>query len=90
MAKIDAKAIAQEIVQHVGGPENVNSVAHCMTRARFVLKNVNKADQEALKNIKGVLGVIYSGGQLQVILGANLYLYLKKLLNKIILLRVPL
>ena len=72
MAKIDAKAIAQEIVQYVGGPENVNSVAHCMTRARFVLKNVNKADQEALKNIKGVLGVIYSGGQLQVILGANL------------------
>ena len=51
MAKIDAKAVAQEIVQHVGGPENVNSVAHCMTRARFVLKNVNKADQEALKNI---------------------------------------
>lgn len=40
MAKIDAKAVAQEIVQHVGGPENVNSVAHCMTRARFVLKNV--------------------------------------------------
>ena len=72
MAKIDAKAVAQEIVQHVGGPENVNSVAHCMTRARFILKNVNKADQEALKNIKGVLGVIYSGGQLQVILGANL------------------
>ena len=72
MAKIDAKAVAQEIIQHVGGPENVNSVAHCMTRARFVLKNVNKADQEALKNIKGVLGVIYSGGQLQVILGANL------------------
>ena len=72
MAKIDAKAVAQEIVQHVGGPENVNSVAHCMTRARFVLKNVNKADQEALKNIKGVIGVIYSGGQLQVILGANL------------------
>ncbi len=72
MAKIDAKTCAQEIVQHVGGPENVNTVAHCMTRARFVLKNVDKADQEALKNIKGVVGVIYAGGQLQVILGANL------------------
>lgn len=72
MAKIDTKACAQAIVQHVGGPENVSSVAHCMTRARFVLKNVDKADQEALKNIDGVLGVIYSGGQLQVILGANL------------------
>lgn len=72
MAKIDAKACAQEIVKYVGGPENVSSVAHCMTRARFVLKNVDKADQEALKDIKGVLGVIYSGGQMQVILGANL------------------
>lgn len=72
MAKIDAKACAAEIVKYVGGPENVSSVAHCMTRARFVLKDVSNADQESLKSIKGVLGVIYAGGQLQVILGANL------------------
>lgn len=72
MAKIDAKECAAEIVKHVGGEENVKSVAHCMTRARFVVKDIDKADQEALKNIKGVMGVIYSGGQLMVILGANL------------------
>lgn len=72
MAKIDAKECAAQIVKCVGGPENVKSVAHCMTRARFVVKDVNKADQEAIKDIKGVMGCIYSGGQLQVILGANL------------------
>ncbi len=72
MAKIDVTECAAEIVKCVGGPENVNSVAHCMTRARFVVKDINKADQEAIKNIKGVMGCIYSGGQLQVILGANL------------------
>lgn len=72
MAKIDAKECAAEIVKYVGGEENVKSVAHCMTRARFVVKDIDKADQEALKSIKGVMGVIYSGGQLMVILGANL------------------
>ena len=72
MAKIDAKECAAQIVKCVGGPENVKSVAHCMTRARFVVKDINKADQEAIKDIKGVMGCIYSGGQLQVILGANL------------------
>ncbi len=72
MAKFDAEACAAEIVKYVGGPENVSSVAHCMTRARFVVKDIGKADQESIKDIKGVLGCIYSGGQLQVILGANL------------------
>lgn len=72
MAKIDVKECAADIIKHVGGQENINSVAHCMTRARFVVKNIDKADQEALRGIKGVMGVVYSGGQLQVILGANL------------------
>lgn len=68
----DAKKTAAEIVQLVGGKENINSVAHCMTRLRFVVKDLNKADQEALKKIPGVLGVIYAGGQLMVVLGKNL------------------
>ena len=43
-----------------------------MTRLRFVVKALNKADQEALTKIPGVLGVIYAGGQLMVVLGKNL------------------
>lgn len=68
----DAKKTAAEVVRLVGGVENISSVAHCMTRLRFVVKDLNKADQEALKKIPGVLGVIYAGGQLMVILGKNL------------------
>ena len=45
----DAKKTAAEVVQLVGGTENISSVAHCMTRLRFVVKDLNKADQEALK-----------------------------------------
>lgn len=68
----DAKSAAAEIVRLVGGKENINSVAHCMTRLRFVVKDLKKADQEALKKVPGVLGVIYAGGQLMVVLGKNL------------------
>lgn len=48
---------AAEVVQLVGGPENISSVAHCMIRLRFAVKDLNKADQEALKKIPGVLSV---------------------------------
>ena len=68
----DAKSAAAEIVRLVGGKENINSVAHCMTRLRFAVKDLKKADQEALKKVPGVLGVIYAGGQLMVVLGKNL------------------
>ena len=45
---------AAEVVQLVGGTENISSVAHCMIRLRFAVKDLNKADQEALKKIPGV------------------------------------
>ena len=41
----------------VDGTENISSVAHCMIRLRFAVKDLNKADQEALKKIPGVLSV---------------------------------
>lgn len=48
---------AAEVVQLVGGTENISSVAHCMIRLRFAVKDLNKADQEALKKIPSVLSV---------------------------------
>lgn len=69
---LDYKKTAESIVALVGGKENVKSVAHCMTRLRFDLKDAGKADQEKLKEVPGVLGVIYTGGILMVILGKNL------------------
>ena len=70
--KMDHHQAALDIVRLVGGPENVQSLGHCMTRLRFVLKNESKADAEAIKKIGGVLGVVASGGQFMVILGQNL------------------
>lgn len=69
---LDYAKTAADIVEKVGGPENVQAVTHCMTRLRFILKNDAVADQEALKAIKGVLGVVNANGQMQVVMGQNL------------------
>lgn len=61
--------LARDIIKHVGGKENVNSVVHCITRLRFKLKDENKANTEAIKNMDGVVTVMKSGGQYQVVIG---------------------
>ncbi len=69
---MDHKQLASDIIRLVGTESNIKSVTHCMTRLRFILKDVSKADKDALQNLKGVLGVVYNGGQYMVILGQNL------------------
>lgn len=69
---MDYKKLAADIVENVGGSENITIVSHCMTRLRFNLKDVKKANKEVIENLDGVLGVIYAGGQYMVILGKNL------------------
>lgn len=61
--------LAKKIVANVGGKENVNSVTHCITRLRFKLKDEKKANTETLKNMEGVVTVMKSGGQYQVVIG---------------------
>ena len=68
---MDAKALARSVVDKVGGPENVISVAQCVTRLRFALRDEGKADTEAIKKEKGVMGVVSASGQYQVIIGAS-------------------
>ena len=65
------EAMAKEIVAGVGGQENIEAVTNCMTRLRFTLKNVKKADENTLKNIKGVQGVVNKNGQFQVVIGTS-------------------
>lgn len=67
MAKYDE--LAKDIVAHVGGADNVSSVRHCYTRLRFVLKDESKADENYLKQREGVVTVVKSGGQFQVVIG---------------------
>lgn len=61
--------LAKDIIKNVGGKGNVNSLTHCITRLRFKLKDESKANTEVLKNMEGVVTVIKSGGQYQVVIG---------------------
>lgn len=65
------KKLADQIVELVGGKSNISSLIHCVTRLRFKLKDENKANDEAIKELKGVMGVAHAGGQYQVIIGNN-------------------
>ncbi|KAB2331087.1 beta-glucoside-specific PTS transporter subunit IIABC [Bacillus mesophilum] len=65
----DYKQLAQSIVEGVGGENNVDSVYHCMTRLRFKLKNGNKLNKKDLEQLDGVVSVLYSNGQHQVVIG---------------------
>lgn len=68
---MDYKKLAEEILQNVGGPDNVAGLTHCATRLRFNLKEEGKAKTETLKKLKGVMGVVSSGGQYQIIIGSD-------------------
>ncbi|MDR0921980.1 MAG: beta-glucoside-specific PTS transporter subunit IIABC [Lactobacillales bacterium] len=63
------RELAEEIVQNVGGKGNINSLTHCITRLRFKLKDEGKANDDVLKNMDGVVTVMKSGGQYQVVIG---------------------
>lgn len=71
MAKVDYSQMAQEIVKAVGGKENIIGVTNCITRLRFVLKDDTIPNEEMVKAIQGVKGVMNMGGQYQVIIGTN-------------------
>ena len=63
------ETLAKEILNYVGGKDNVNSLTHCITRLRFNLKDESIAQDEALKNLEGVVTVMKSAGQYQVVIG---------------------
>lgn len=71
MKNLDYNKIAKEVLVAVGGKENIENAAHCVTRLRLVLKDSNNYDKEVLENIEGVKGVFFNSGQLQVIFGTG-------------------
>ena len=64
--------IAKQIVEAVGGEENIKYVTHCVTRLRFVVKDKEKVQKEKVNEVEGVLGSTFGAGQFQVIMGKNL------------------
>ncbi len=63
--------IAKDILMNVGGSGNVKGLTHCFTRLRFQLKDSKKANKETIEHLEGVISVVESGGQFQVVLGTK-------------------
>ena len=66
---MDTKKLAADLVQKVGGKENISNITHCVTRLRFVVKDAEKVDTEGIKQLNGVLDLVLSSGQHQVVTG---------------------
>lgn len=79
---MDYQNSAKQILKDVGDKENIQSVTHCMTRLRFVLKDEKIVDDTKVKSIPGVMGVMKKGGQYQIVMGNDVADYYKAL-NKL-------
>lgn len=63
--------IAKQVIEKLGGKDNINALAHCATRLRIVVKDENKIDKQGIENIDGVKGQFSVSGQYQIILGSG-------------------
>ena len=66
---MDYTKVGKQILERVGGKDNVISLVHCMTRLRFTLKDESIVDDELVKKTKGVMGIMKKSGQYQIIIG---------------------
>ena len=62
---------AKEILEHVGGKDNLVNMTHCATRLRLTLKDSSKANNESIKEIDGVVGIVNKAGQYQLLIGTE-------------------
>ena len=67
----DYTSLARDIVENVGGKENIATLTHCVTRLRFTLKDPAKLNKSVLEQLKGVIQVLDVGGQIQVVIGTK-------------------
>ena len=87
MAKeTDYKAVAQQIIEVVGGSENIISVAHCATRLRLIVKNREIIDDKQVEAIDIVKGCFFTAGQYQIILGTGI---VNKVYDEVMKLGIP-
>lgn len=69
--KRDWNAMAQGILDAVGGPENISGMTHCATRLRLNLKDDAACDDAAVKEVEGVVNTLNKAGQYQVLIGTE-------------------
>lgn len=63
--------LVETLLVEIGGKENIISVVHCMTRLRFKLRDESKANTAAIEQVDGVIAVVKSGGQYQIVIGKD-------------------
>lgn len=68
---MDYRQIAETLISLSGGEENISSVTHCSTRLRFFIQDKERVDVGQIKKTKPVLGVVFQGDELQMVLGQN-------------------
>ncbi|WP_138419961.1 sucrose-specific PTS transporter subunit IIBC [Aquibacillus sediminis] len=79
----DNKKIAQDIIDAVGGKDNIDSVAHCATRLRIMVHEEEVIDQEKVENTDKVKGAFFNSGQYQIILGTGTVNQIYEEVNKL-------
>ncbi|EOH94461.1 beta-glucoside-specific PTS transporter subunit IIABC [Enterococcus pallens] len=80
---MDYREVGRNVLQQVGGKENVVSLTHCATRLRFELKDKKKANTKALEKTPGVISVVDSGGQYQVVIGNEVQTAFKEIQKEV-------
>lgn len=83
---MDNKQIAKEVIEALGGRENVKSVAHCATRLRVMVVDEAKIDKEKAENIEKVKGAFFNSGQYQLIFGTGT---VNKIYDEVVALGLP-
>ncbi|WP_305798415.1 PTS beta-glucoside transporter subunit IIBCA [Gemella sp. zg-570] len=78
--------IAKNVIKALGGCNNINSVAHCATRLRVMVKDKNKIDQTLIENIEKVQGAFFNSGQYQIIFGTGT---VNKIYDEVVALGLP-
>lgn len=68
---MDYKLMAKEILENIGGVENVANMTHCATRLRLTLRDTSKANDQEVENIDGVINVVNKAGQYQLLIGTE-------------------
>lgn len=79
---INYDSLAANIVQLVGGEQNIRGLTHCMSRLRFELVDYGKAKTDEISNLTGVLKVINSGGQYQIVIGTKVDAVYQAIISK--------
>ena len=83
MVKENFKNIATDILNSVGGKDNISDIYHCATRLRIVVNNPDLVDQEKLKKVDGIKGVIIKGQEIQSFIGTKVNEYYSKLVPEL-------